>query len=131
MIDFNDKISHRATHISKDMIRVREHLSIHNIMCAADLETYFDLVIDCLVMQLTAYVARGEHEQIGFIQIPSTWFEHFKEAHFPAWALKRWSVVYRDIPYTKTIRICPHANVAWGDCRHIEFLSREIRDGEP
>lgn len=28
------------------------------------------------------------------LKVPSSWWQHFKRDHFPAWALKRWPVKY-------------------------------------
>jgi hypothetical protein len=77
-------------------------------------------------MELVAYVTRGEHEQIGFIDVPATWWDTFKGEYFPAWALARWPVQYKGLRYTQTVRLCPHANIDWGNREHIEFLCPEM-----
>jgi len=46
-----------------------------------------------LVLQLRAYF----YGATGSVKVPLTWWDHFKEAKFPEWALKKWPVKYRTI----------------------------------
>lgn len=46
-----------------------------------------------LVLQLRAYFYGAKDS----IKVPASWWDHFKEAKFPAWALKKWPVKYRTI----------------------------------
>ena len=55
-----------------------------------------DLLADVrgdLVMKLTAYVMGMKDEKKCF-EWPETWWDGFKEAHFPVWAKKRWPPRY-------------------------------------
>lgn len=54
-----------------------------------------DVVTGELVERVTALVL-AKHIRHGTdtqeVRYPATWWQHFKQAHFPDWALKRWPV---------------------------------------
>lgn len=112
----------KKVRICKDVVCVQETISRRGLFCKVDLESSLDAVRDSLVYRLIAYMARSEHEQVGYIDVPATWWQTFKYEHFPAWALKQWPVVYKGVRYTQKIHLCPHVYVDWGDRRHVDFL---------
>lgn len=50
---------------------------------------------DSLYYRLKAAILGREATQD--VAYPATWWEHFKQAHFPAWALARWPVRYTTV----------------------------------
>lgn len=84
-----------------------------------------DDVIEGLVFKFKAWVLKGHHEcRPVEVHVPASWWDHFKVERFPDWALDRWPAKFRTIEVysNHAIYVCPHANVAWPDNRHIEFL---------
>lgn len=57
----------------------------------------FDSMVDHigsdLVLTLTRRRATQDLGQVSF-QVPATWFQHFKESHFPKFLLKKFPVKY-------------------------------------
>jgi hypothetical protein len=89
-----------------------------------------------LVLELTGWILRDKHEhEIVYkseeitIDVPATWWDMLKQDNFPESWLKRWPVKTVGLSkkahfeYEQQIRVCPHANVAWPDERHLNFLT--------
>lgn len=57
----------------------------------------------------------GSGKERWRVEYPATWWEHFKQRWFPAWALRRW-------PVRKTIE---EGDVFARVCPHVTFPSRE------
>ena len=91
-----------------------------------------------LVLELTGWILRDKHEhELVYkseeitINVPLTWWDMLKQEHFPEGWLKRWPVKTVGLSkkvhfqYEQQVRVCPHANVAWPDERHLHFLTFE------
>lgn len=77
------------------------------------LERYQSIMFDEMVYRLSTDVWAEKLvddyipvEVSGSVTVkrPSTWWQHFKQSHFPAWALTRWPVVYAEEDVCLTAR---------------------------
>jgi hypothetical protein len=98
-----------------------------------EIDFHEDRMTRSLVGTLRSYLVKGVHQEqrTTHLTTPATWWDHFKEAKFPAWLLKRFPVKYTERPFTyeSQTRICPHADFSWGDQSHIDFLTYSDADG--
>lgn len=59
------------------------------------LSAYIDLEVDRIIAQVNKYVWSEHLESpIAIVQIPSTWWQHFKQDKFPTWLIKKFPVKY-------------------------------------
>lgn len=73
-----------------------------------------DPIVGELVYRLVGYFLEAQPPKEIRYRYPLTWWDHFKEACFPAWALTRWPVVYRT--ETTIIKdIYPFPNIDLGE----------------
>lgn len=79
-----------------------------------------------MVFHLRAWLLTATHtdKHTAYFNTPKTWWQHFKETHFPLWLKKQFPVVYTQVPfeYEKDIHVCPHSNIAWPDAVHLDFV---------
>ncbi|AGR46842.1 hypothetical protein JL_173 [Bacillus phage JL] len=52
------------------------------------------------VMGIVRRVPAKEFEKVVSFEVPATWWQHFKESHYPKWALKKFPVKYRTLTET-------------------------------
>ena len=90
-----------------------------------EVEVMTDFATGSLLASLRSWVLRNEQGCTEYLYKPSSWWEHFKESYFPAWALKCWPVQYTSMPFT-SYRVCPHSSENWPNRKHIEFLSYDL-----
>jgi hypothetical protein len=87
-----------------------------------------DRLYNLLTMQLRTFLLRSGHEDqhVEEMGVPSTWWQHLKQDHFPAWLLRRFPVKFhmKKFTYEKFTYLCPHADLAWPDPNHIEFMQK-------
>jgi hypothetical protein len=91
----------------------------------------WDYILRGMIPRLTGWILRDEHKhnvtKTMSITVPTTWWEMLKRDHFPEWWKRRWPVVEhaltKDYVFEEEVRVCPHANVAWREPDHIEFLT--------
>ena len=101
-------------------------------------DSYISNLAKHMVLELTGWILRDKHEHEVVhkseeitINVPETWWDMLKQDHFPKWWLKLWPVRTVGLSkkayfeYEQQIRVCPHANVAWPDDRHLGFLTFE------
>lgn len=70
---------------------------------------------------------RVTQETIVATTVPLTWWDALKEAHFPAWALRRWPARVRAIAtLVKEYHVCPHIHFPEPQV-HYKFLRGETR----
>jgi len=75
---------------------------------------YTDHVLDRLVYQMKTYVVSAGEETIECNEAwPANWWEALKDRWFPAWALRRWPIVWKEHHLNRTFHraICPHIDV--------------------
>ena len=82
-----------------------------------------------MVYQLQVWLLKDSHkhmEQVTIKMEPINWWQMMKEG-FPEWFKRRWPVKLRERVYLveTQIRVCPHADIAWDDSKHINFLTYE------
>ena len=98
-----------------------------NLIRRAEVVTGISHVADRLVASLKTYLVAGAHE-CGDAEVsrPASWWDHFKQDEFPAWAKKIWPPIYttETVFQPKNVYVCPHDNLAWPDKNHIEWLMR-------
>lgn len=80
------------------------------------LERYDDFITNGMVVELRGMVASWREQR--WFKTPENWWEHLKERWFPAWALKRWPVVYR---WYDAVVILPKVPVVKPEYRAVEF----------
>lgn len=74
-----------------------------------------DPIVGELVYRLVGYFLEAQPPKEIRYRYPLTWWDHFKEACFPAWALKRWPPVYKS-EATVIKDIYPFPKVYLGGC---------------
>ena len=103
-----------------DMPFVRNHLSI---------ETTHHTEINAALITLRTYLLKSAHRKMAVVYMtaPRSWWQHFKQSHFPSWLKKRFPVMNTTTPFTyeQTIHLCPHGNFAWPHVAHLDFLTYE------
>jgi len=77
-----------------------------------EMSHFIDHMANALVMKLTAKVASKVYD-VKTVKFPSDWWQCFKKAYFPMWALVKWPVHYTEITmeanaYHPDIRIPDH-----------------------
>lgn len=94
----------------------------------------FDQMVDfetqMLKVFLTTLIPGTKTKQtiIKLIDIPVTWWDHFKQSIFPKWLLLYFPVKLRHEPVVlREYHICPHIEVEGDSITHIDFL--EGKDG--
>jgi hypothetical protein len=83
-----------------------------------------DMLARQMVLTFRAWAVQKRIEpQSTTIYTPATWFQFFKETHFPDFLLKRFPVVYqsRQIEIQGTTFICPHIDADFKT--HAQFLN--------
>lgn len=112
--------------LQKHMIGMQVAVPV-NLIRRAELASMISPIADRLVVGLKTYLAAGAHE-MGAKEIsrPASWWDHFKQDKFPAWAKTRWPPAYitETVFQPKNIYVCPHDDFAWPDKNHIEWLLR-------
>lgn len=105
--------------------------------CAGTMEltSYLDEMRRRLVLELSCgilamhgkeEVVKDDHTTIR--HFPASVWDHFKDAYFPLWALKRWPPRYVQVreggvrEIHKHYHLCPHVNVK-PHGKHYEFLA--------
>lgn len=83
-----------------------------------------DVLTQRLVVLLRSYVLGNTiHNETTTTEVPLTWWDHFKDAHYPRWLWRRFPPKFRSIPIeTKFVHLCPHSNMGPFRGPHLEFL---------
>jgi len=101
-----------------DMPFVRNHLSI---------ETTHHTEIHAALITLRTYLLKSSHRKMetAYVNFPASWWQHFKQAHFPAWLKKCFPVMSKatGVTYERTTNLCPHGDFAWPHSTHLDFLT--------
>lgn len=85
------------------------------------LEKFEDMVTSELIYEIRkAYL---ELATSFTIEVPRTWWDHFKESHFPKWAQRIFLVQYCEVE-TNSVRVCDHIQVPKNK-NHLEWLSMD------
>lgn len=79
-------------------------------------ERYLDKQTRMLVQEMVATVATWRQQRM--LSVPANWWQHFKQRFFPAWALRRWPVLYTH--YDAAV-ILPKVPVVAGAYHTVEF----------
>lgn len=104
---------------------VKEYPCVANNLRA---QHFWDHTMQSVVLQFRSFLLKMSERGLDTVEfeIPATWWQMFKEAHFPRWMKHRFPVVFvtQEHKYEKYTRLCPHADIAWSDdCRpHVEFM---------
>lgn len=107
-----EDVQYTVLTLKKYPVRVRQLLSDHNIKCSTEIEVWQDHALESMVFQLTAYLACNEKVETRYLEVSATWFDEFKKQYFPIWAIRKWPVKTKLLPYEHKIAVCPHANIA-------------------
>lgn len=69
-------------------------------------------VLRGLAITLSTFVLKLEHDEVTLdsIQVPATWWDHFKLVYFPEWLKRRYPVSFitHATRRERHIRVCPH-----------------------
>jgi len=72
--------------------------------CMGGFDVFMERAINDLasgyVMGISRRVPAKEFEKTVTFQVPATWWQHFKQSHFPAWALRKFPVKYETLAET-------------------------------
>lgn len=84
------------------------------------------------ILDLEAWLAGEEHKRQNAVEVPETWWDHFKLRFFPRWLSARYPAKMRQIitDYSVTY-ICPHIETkSWQDKQqHIAFIKQPPQKG--
>jgi hypothetical protein len=78
--------------------QVRTHLrhTVSRYYMDAEVTSWIDPLTDHIEFAIRGSLL-SEEEKEYTIKTPENWWEHLKHDKFPAWALKRWPVKYRQV----------------------------------
>ena len=107
--------------------------SIPGLINTLELRSNYDYLLRGMLVELTGWIIRDKHEHevvTKNMEVPATWWDMLKSDHFPGWLLRYYPAKTKTITmaYEREIRVCPHANVAWPNGKHLEFLCFEDND---
>lgn len=111
--------------VERSQVVVCEHLGIERLKMRADIRR--DDFSDNIAMRLVAYLAANTvHREVEASErVPCSWWDGFKLAWFPRWALRRWPAKERTVEReVKFVHMCPHLPAFGGDASvHAVWLS--------
>lgn len=120
-----DAMSIKFTRLLKERIGVSMAIPLH-VVERARFDVEIDHITESMLVHLNTWLLRGEDTQkaTGAYQTPASWWDHFKVTYFSHAMLRVFPAKYATHTYTYTehIHVCPHADVAWPDRRHIDFM---------
>lgn len=93
----------------------------HGIAEHATFEYMVDYASNSFRIAMRNYMLQGVRGAEIFHNVPATWWDHFKQQHFPRWALSRWPAKYTKLLHT-SYPLCPHGAYKWPHAKHIRFL---------
>jgi len=100
----------------------------HSVIKSLRIDRCNDFLTRQIIYQITGYVLGREVKEvvIDSIDVPVTWWDHFKQRFFPGWLLLRFPVKTRRInTLIKHYHTCPHLNMA-PETDHLDFLKGEL-----
>lgn len=95
MTDFDYQVRSRAV--------VPDHVAMY---VGVKLESYFDKLIDALVVDLVAEI-KGVTLESCVVKYPIDWIEAFKERWFPNWLKLKYPIKYKTVKL-KTVALLPY-----------------------
>ena len=113
-IEYNEFVATRQQIASRMSIQDRDLVRTN-----MSVERYQDQILQETIFQVTKYF--WELETTDTIEVPSSWWQAFKEQVYPAWMQKIFIVKYSEINI-KRVRICPHL-VGEKNQNHLKFLT--------
>lgn len=92
-----------------------------------EFQSSLDWATRTLMVHMRSYLLRSPivEKRTTYFEVPSTWWQHLKRDHFPAWLLRRFPVEMTKVPfeYETNLRVCPHSDTSFpADQAHIDFL---------
>lgn len=85
--------------------------------CKVTVHDMADYAAEGLLLELEAFMYGERAQHTLCVTVPSSWWQHFKEACFPAWLRKAFPVQHRQMRQTvHAARLFPHAPVP---ARHV------------
>lgn len=125
MTDIDHETMRRLT-LTKLKIVMRSDMT-DEAVAAMGLEVSSDKLAQHTVAEMKAYLASNTiHTQERKHFYPATWWDAFKEAHFPNWLKRRLGVWNTMITiHTEFIHVCPHISMRTSDEQryHLEWLT--------
>lgn len=97
--------------VRRSRVACQERLHVFGSPDAVRIDVRIDEFSDSLVATLSAYVAANTiHREVQSKErVPVSWWDGFKLAWFPRWALRRWPARERTIETeVHHIHMCPH-----------------------
>jgi len=93
----------------------------HGIAENATFDYMIDYASGSFRIAMRNYMLQGYKGTETFHYVPATWWDHFKQQHFPFWALAKWPVKCNKLHHT-SFHLCPHGADKWPHAKHIRFL---------
>lgn len=94
----------------------------------ANIRLFEDHAFPQLILQITTWILDGHKTDRLVpteIEVPKTWWDHWKLEHGPKWLIRKWPVEYKTISVTKEIHqhyVCPHISAKDERWPHIEWM---------
>ncbi len=110
--------------VERIRLHVQQCLSLHGWNSETYLAARCDELRKLMVLRLEAILA-GKTEVLDehTVSWPNTWWDAFKLAWFPPWALRRWPVKLHTVklPHVR-LHVCPHLPPPRERVGHFDFL---------
>ena len=110
--------------------KVRVALSMHvspAVLSSSIMEQRLDPISKAIIAHFELWLwSNMIHVERRFEDFPKTWWDGFKEAHFPGFLKRRFPVRLRSVcSEAKTFHICPHLNIQTRDDEkyHLQFMT--------
>lgn len=122
----NDELGASRLTLEKIQVGVRAAMS-PSLVREMKHEAYQGAVTDQVVHTVRLYLwANQMHKEVlRTVRYPATWWDGFKEAHYPNWAKRQWPsrFVQEDVEL-RILHLCPHLNIGRHEEEriHLAFL---------
>lgn len=125
-----DAVKFQQVAVEKMCVAVRHMLDQACFRSETDLLAYQDQIIRQLVYEVRAYVASSRKPEVVETKVehvPADWWQAARQRWCPAWWLRRYPVVLRDIVIRRVeqrVKLCPHIATKGGPAtEHYNFLA--------
>ncbi len=114
--------------LEKIRVGLKSHVS-PEVLSQMVFDQKYDPIADKVIMELGMYLFSNKiHTETTKEEVPMTWWDGFKDAHFPGFLSRRFPSRFRHIfKEVKTIHVCPHLNYHTRNDEkfHLQFLMPE------
>lgn len=136
------------------VVAMRKYITERDMMCEVDLRAKLDHLMRQWSFELSAYMASVKHKEevkektrsikvtlSEYVEVPSSWWQHFKFEWFPNWLTEIWPVdlMKMHVHHSEDIavhvvenhitKVCPHLSLKKGP-HHLAWMAGDSRYDE-